>query len=81
MRRSAALALLLSALPALVLACPTCSDALGENPETKGFSLGIYYSIVLMFGVLFTLVGVVVYKIVQEARRQPVAPESQAPTA
>jgi hypothetical protein len=82
MRRRALLALALLAVPALVLACPTCKDALGENPETKGFALGIYYSILLMFGVLFSVVGLIIYKIVQEARRQPVAPESgRTPTA
>ena len=71
MRRGAWLALALLALPALALACPTCSDALGENPETKGFALGIFYSILLMFGVLFSLVGFIIYKVVQEARREP----------
>ncbi len=67
-----------SALPALALACPTCKDALGENPETKGFALGIYHSIVLMLGVLFSLVGFIIYKVVQEARREPGAPTAAA---
>jgi hypothetical protein len=83
MRRPAwALGLALAALPALALACPSCKDALGENPETKGFSLGIYYSILLMLGMLFSLVGFIIYKIVQEARRPVTPPEpGQAPTA
>lgn len=69
-------------LPRLALACATCKDALGQNPETLGFAKGIYYSIILMFSVLFGIVGFIIYKIVQEARREPDAPApSQAPQA
>ncbi len=70
MRRVAwALALLL-ALPALALACPGCKEAFGDNPESAGFAKGIYITVVGMLTVVFSLVGIIIYKIVQEARRE-----------
>lgn len=73
----AALALLaLPALPALAWACPTCKDALGENPEGLAFARGIYLSILVMLGVLFGAVGLIIYKLVRLAREEgkPPAP-------
>jgi Na+-driven multidrug efflux pump len=81
-RLSWGLALVLALLPVLLLACPTCKDALGENPETRGFANGIYYTIVLLLGMLFSIVGFVIYKIVQEAQRPEIKPDAgQAPSA
>jgi hypothetical protein len=63
-------ALGLLALPALALACPTCKDALGESAEGLGFARGIYLSIILMLGTLFSAVGFFIYKIVKAARQE-----------
>jgi Na+-driven multidrug efflux pump len=84
MRRSGwILASFFVALPILALACPTCKDALGDNPESRGFANGIYYTIVLLLGMLFSIVGFIIYKIVQEARRPATTgPDAgQAPSA
>jgi Na+-driven multidrug efflux pump len=83
MRRTAwVLALALIALPVLALACPTCKDALGDNPESRGFAKGIYYTVVLLLGMLFSIVGFIIYKIVQEARRPVTVPDAgQVPSA
>jgi len=56
------------------LACPTCKDAFGNTPQTAGLAKGFYYSILLMLGVVFGLVGFLVFKIVKEARKEPSAP-------
>lgn len=69
------LALLLLSLPALALACPTCSNALGANPETLGFARGIYLSIIAMLGTLFSMIAFFIYKLVRMARRE----DEQAP--
>ncbi len=73
------LALALMALPALALACPTCKDALGENPEGLGFARGIYYSIIVMLGILFSAVGFFIYKLVRMAQEEP-EPPAPAPS-
>ena len=70
--------LALLALPALALACPSCKDAFGDNPESKGFANGIYYTVILMLGMIFSIVGIIIYKIVQEARKPLAPPESPA---
>ena len=69
------LALLLLSLPALASACPTCSNALGQNPETLGFARGIYLSIIAMLGTLFSMVAFFIYKLVRMAQRE----EKEAP--
>lgn len=75
MRRAALVsAAVLLALPGLALACPTCKDALGDNPESLGFARGIYYSIVAMLGILFSAVGFFIYKLVQMAKQEPDPP-------
>lgn len=80
MRRAALVsAALLLALPALAWACPTCKDALAENPEGLGFARGIYYSIIAMLGILFSAVGFFIYKLVQMAKQEP-DPPTPSPT-
>lgn len=76
---AAAQALLLLGLPSLALACPTCKDALTDNPEAKGFAMGIFLSIVVMLGVFFSLVGFFIYKLVQSARRESAEAPDPAP--
>jgi hypothetical protein len=77
--------LALLALPALALACPSCKDAFGDTPESKGFANGIYYTVILMLGMVFSIVGIIIYKIVQEARsgpaERPAGASGQAPVA
>lgn len=61
---------LLLALPALASACPTCKDALKDNPEAAGFAKGIYLSIFVMLGAVFGAAGIFIYKIVKMAREE-----------
>ncbi len=64
------LALFLLAASA-ALACPTCKDALGKS--SQGLGKGFYVTILLMLGVVFSMVGLLIYKIVREARKEPPA--------
>ena len=52
-------------------ACPTCKDAFGNSPQTAGLARGFYVSIFVMLGMVFTLVGLLIVKIVKEARNEP----------
>lgn len=74
MRLRGVITLALLALAGAALACPSCKDALGNTPQTAGLAKGFYYSILFMLGVVFSLVGFLVYKIVQEAKSGPSAP-------
>ena len=75
-RAWAALAgLALAALPALAYACPACKNALEDDPGAHGFAQGIYYSIVLMLGVLFSLIGFFIWKLVRMARAEAASPK------
>jgi len=67
-RRGWVLFALLLALPALAMACPTCKDALKDNPEAAGFARGVYLSIIVMLGAIFGAIGIFIYKIVRMAR-------------
>jgi hypothetical protein len=62
------------ALPALAHACPSCKNALEEDPAGKGFAQGVYRSILVMLGVLFSLVGFFIWKLVRMAQDE--APSS-----
>lgn len=53
------------------MACPTCKDALSNNPQGLGLAKGFYLTILLMLGMVFSLVGLLVYKIVKEAKKGP----------
>ena len=57
-----------------VLSCPTCKDALGNTPQSAGMARGFYHSILTMLGVVFSLVGILVFRIVKEARKETSAP-------
>lgn len=70
---------LLALLPSLALACESCRDALATDPNALGFSKGIYVSIVVMLGVVFTLVAVFVRFVVMEARRDAAAAGPDGP--
>jgi hypothetical protein len=59
--------------PAWAGACESCRNMLSDDPSALGFSKGIYFSIVVMFAVLITLVAVFVRFIVKEARRDAAA--------
>lgn len=75
-----ALAVALLSLPALALACPTCKDALEANPAGIAFGRGIYLSILLMLGVLFSAVGFLIYKLVRLARQEQEPPPPPTPS-
>jgi len=69
-RVAAILVLAVILLPALVSACPLCKDAEADTPGgTRGFGLGIYYSILLMIAVPWTAVGTVAFLIFRKRRR------------
>ena len=59
--------------PALAGACESCRDALADDPSAMGFSKGVYFSIIVMLGVVATLVALLVGFIVREARRSDAA--------
>jgi hypothetical protein len=50
-------------------ACPNCKDAFGNTPQTAGLAKGFYYSILFMLAMVFSLVGLLIMKIVKEARK------------
>ena len=51
-------------------ACPSCKDAMAESPNSQGMWKGFYLTIILMLGMVFSMVGLLIYKIVQEARKE-----------
>lgn len=63
-----------SLVASVIRACPSCSDALGNSPQTAGYAKGFYWSILFMLGMVFSLVAVLIMKVVKEARKQPTAP-------
>ena len=66
-------------LPGVASACETCRIALATDPEAAGFSRGIYLSILMMLGVVFSLVAALVTYLVRQARladRQEGSPRS-----
>lgn len=75
--RRALLAFLL--LAGRAMACPTCKDALAEDPAGRGFSVGIGITVVGMLAVIFTLAGLIVVKIVRDDRRAASQGSGQGP--
>jgi hypothetical protein len=68
MRRSVFFAVLFGVLPRLALACPGCNVALGQGQNlalAKGFSYSIYF----MLSVVFAVIGLIIARIVYEARQ------------
>ncbi|HTB23350.1 MAG TPA: hypothetical protein VK914_11675 [bacterium] len=59
--------------PALAGACESCSNALADDPTALGFSKGVYFSIIVMLGVVAGLVALLVGFIVKDARRSDAA--------
>jgi hypothetical protein len=72
----AALLLLALLLAGTAAACPTCKDSFGNAAQSEGLAAGFYYSILFMLGVVFSLVGGLIFKIVREARKGPGAPQA-----
>ena len=62
------------ALPALAQACPSCKNALEEDPAGQGFAKGVYHSIIFMLGVLFSLIGFFIWKLVRMAQDEAPSP-------
>jgi heme/copper-type cytochrome/quinol oxidase subunit 2 len=75
-----ALLLLLAALlPALASACPLCKEA-DDGAAGTGMWRGMYWSILLMIGMPFSMFGVMVLMIVRaRRRRQSGLPPVEAP--
>lgn len=70
--RAAAIVLLLALLvPALAAACPLCKDAASETDKPGASSMwrGMYWSILLMVGAPFAMVGTMIIA-VRRARRR-----------
>ena len=68
---------LLAAGPAW--ACPTCKDAIAEDPAGRGFAVGMAVTVVGMLGVLFTLAGLMAVKIVRDERKAGAGQGGQGP--
>ena len=58
----------LAALASRALACPTCKDALGEDPAQRGFSVGIGVTVLGMLTIVFGLASLLVLKAIREDR-------------
>lgn len=61
--------LVLALMPAIGQACAICKDAWTGTSEGMGFAKGIYYSIVLMLGMFFGMVGLLIAYIVKQANK------------
>lgn len=71
--RVAALVLLVAVLvPALAAACPLCKEAASEadKPGSGGMWRGMYWSILLMVGMPFAMVGGMIWMVVRARRRR-----------
>ncbi len=81
--RVAAVALLLAVLvPALAAACPLCKDAasVADKPGSASMWRGMYWSILLMVGMPFTMVGTMIFAVMRARRRREAAlPRPAAP--
>ena len=81
--RVAAIMLLLAVLvPALAAACPLCKDAASDadKPGSTSMWRGMYWSILLMVGTPFTMVGTMIFAVMRARRRREAAlPRPAAP--
>ncbi len=74
--RIAALVLLAALLlPALAAACPLCKDAASnaDKPGSSSMWRGMYWSILLMVGMPFGMVGGMILMVVRARRRREAA--------
>ena len=82
--RALAVALLVAILlPALASACPLCKEA-ASNADKAGQSgvwRGMYWSILLMVAMPFTMVGAMIVAVKRARRRNPSTPPAPAPLA
>jgi hypothetical protein len=68
-------------VPALVAACPLCKEA-SSNADKPGQSnvwRGMYWSILLMVGMPFTMVGAMIVAVRRARRNLPPPPPAPAP--
>ena len=81
--RVAAIILLVAVLvPALAAACPLCKDAASDADKPGAASMwrGMYWSILLMVGMPFAMVGTMIFAVVRARRRREAAlPRPAAP--
>ncbi len=73
--RIAAVVLLVAVLvPALAAACPLCKEAASDADKpgsgSGGMWRGMYWSILLMVGMPFAMVGGMIWMVVRERRRR-----------
>ena len=71
--RVAAVLILVALLaPALAAACPLCKDATSDGDKLGSTSVwrGMYWSILLMVGAPFAMVGAMILAVVRTRRRQ-----------
>jgi hypothetical protein len=69
-------------LPALAAACPLCKEAASEadKPGANSMWRGMYWSILLMVGAPFAMVGAMILAILRSRRRREAAlPRVSAP--
>jgi hypothetical protein len=81
--RVLAVVLLVAVLvPALAAACPLCKEAASntEQPGQTGMWRGMYWSILLMVGMPFTMVGAMVVAVRRAKKRQEAALPQLPPT-
>ena len=82
--RVLAVALLVAILlPTLVAACPLCKEAASnaDKPGQSGVWRGMYWSILLMVAMPFTMVGAMIVAVKRARRRNPASPPAPAPLA
>ena len=81
--RVAAVVLLLAVLvPAIAAACPLCKEAasVADKPGSSSMWRGMYWSILLMVGMPFAMVGMLVVMIQRARRRREASlPRPMAP--
>ena len=82
--RILAIVLLVAVLaPALAAACPLCKEAASnaDKPGQSGVWRGMYWSILLMVAMPFTMVGAMIVAVKRSRRNAPPPPPAPAPLA
>jgi hypothetical protein len=81
LRVLAVVLLLAVLLPAIAAACPLCKEA-ASNADKPGQSdvwRGMYWSILLMVAMPFSMVGALIVAVKRARRRGPASPPAPAP--
>ena len=71
--------LFFSLLPATVMACPFCADTIQQN--SLGLSKGIFWSLLFMLGVFYSVTAFVIYMIVHGGKNKQVPALGQTDSA